>query len=359
MSNASTERAVRTIRMDDEEIARLLDHLDEQDASKPPLSEEIRKHERFRYRAPTCTIRLQQPGSGTAVRYVVPTRDISAHGLGFIHGGYVHVGTECEAQLINNHGGWQNVSGRVAHCRLIEGYVHLVGVQFDHAIDPGDYSNRARTCRVLLVDDDELSARLATHHLTQLGADIVRASDGEEALRFTKDSEFDLVLMDIEMPKMNGLDATRTMRENSYAGMIVAASVRSEESDREASLAAGCDRHLTKPVKAKDLAEVVDSLRREPLISTLDEDLNMRPLISQFIEDLKKEVNNIVQSLGKNDDPSLLAAVRKLKGAAGGYGFDVISDAAREVEQVIRDNAPRTEIRKKVRELLDWCRLAR
>ena len=353
-----TQRAVRTIRLSDEQVARLLDHLDEQTAQRSPKAEH-RGGQRYGYRVPMCTVRLLQPGSGSALRYVVPTRNISTNGFSFLHGGYVHVGTECEAQLINNHGGWQNVSGKVAHCRLVEGYIHEVGVQFAFTIDPGDFAARARTCRVLLVDDDELSARLAAHHLAQLGADTVRAVDGEEAVRMAAEAEFDLVLMDIEMPKMNGLDASRALRDNCYSGMIVAASVRSEDSDREASLEAGCDRHLAKPLQPKELAEVINSIRREPLTSTLRDDPEMAPLIGQFLEDIPKQIERILAALAADDRDGLIAIARHLRATAGGYGYGVITDAARDVETALQAKAPRSEVRTKVRELLDWCRLAR
>jgi len=212
---------------------------------------------------------------------------------------------------------------------------------------------------VLLVDDDELSARLAAHHLAQLGADTVRAVDGEEAVRMAAEAEFDLVLMDIEMPKMNGLDASRALRDNCYSGMIVAASVRSEDSDREASLEAGCDRHLAKPLQPKELADVINSIRREPLTSTLRDDPEMAPLIGQFLEDIPKQIERILAALAADDRDGLIAIVRHLRATAGGYGYGVITDAACDVETTLQANAPRTEVRTKVRELLDWCRLAR
>lgn len=79
---------------------------------------------------------MQQPGSSGPVVFLVPTRDISATGLSFLHGGFVHVGTRCTVQLITMHGTWNEVPAVVVRCQYVEGGVHEVAVRFDREIDP-------------------------------------------------------------------------------------------------------------------------------------------------------------------------------------------------------------------------------
>jgi signal transduction histidine kinase/ActR/RegA family two-component response regulator len=113
--------------------------------------------------------------------------------------------------------------------------------------------------RVLVVDDNEVNRLVANEMLRKLGCEVVEAENGLIAVRFVTESEFALVLMDCQMPELDGYAATAAIRA-AEAGRrlpIVAMTANAMEGDRERCLAAGMDDYITKPVSAAVLARVL------------------------------------------------------------------------------------------------------
>jgi PAS domain S-box-containing protein len=114
---------------------------------------------------------------------------------------------------------------------------------------------------VLLVDDNPVNQAVAEAHLCNLGCRVTLAGDGEEALAATAATTFDLVLMDCQMPVMDGFDATRHLRAREPAGHhvpIIAMTANAMESDRQACLAVGMDDFLPKPYKRTALVALLE-----------------------------------------------------------------------------------------------------
>ena len=131
----SGRRLVRTIRLDDELVTQILDDLETagEDHSQD------RQTQRYRYRVKGLVIQMQQPGFATPISYQVPTRDLSALGMTFLHGGFVHPGTRCIAQLITRYGTWNNANAITHLCRYVQANVHEVVLLFDQEVDPAIY----------------------------------------------------------------------------------------------------------------------------------------------------------------------------------------------------------------------------
>lgn len=104
--------------------------------------------------------------------------------------------------------------------------------------------------RVLLVEDNPVNQEIAVAMLTHLGLAVDVAGDGEEALAKAASTDHALVLMDIQMPGMDGLQATRLLRLRGWRGPIIAMTANAFAEERQRCLDAGMDDHLPKPVLA-------------------------------------------------------------------------------------------------------------
>jgi two-component system, sensor histidine kinase and response regulator len=120
---------------------------------------------------------------------------------------------------------------------------------------------RLQGAHVLLVEDNELNQQVALELLGAAGVQVAIASNGEEGVRYVNEMAYDLVLMDLQMPVMDGLEATRRIRaQPDFRTLpILAMTANAMAGDRERSLAAGMNDHITKPI---DPAELFDVLLR-------------------------------------------------------------------------------------------------
>jgi CheY-like chemotaxis protein len=112
--------------------------------------------------------------------------------------------------------------------------------------------------RVLLAEDNAVNRKVATEMLRRLGLEVATARDGREALQMVQAERFDLVLMDCQMPELDGLEATRRLRDSQSDGTlrtpIIALTANAMKGDRDRCLAAGMDDYLAKPVRLGALA---------------------------------------------------------------------------------------------------------
>jgi PAS domain S-box-containing protein len=118
--------------------------------------------------------------------------------------------------------------------------------------------------RILLAEDNPINQKVATHILEKRGHTVVTAGDGKKALAALKDGAFDLVLMDVQMPRMSGLEATAAIRKAERRTKthipIVAMTAHAMKGDRERCLAAGMDEYLSKPLRPEELFKTVDGV---------------------------------------------------------------------------------------------------
>jgi CheY-like chemotaxis protein len=118
-----------------------------------------------------------------------------------------------------------------------------------------------RRLKVLLAEDNEINARVTGALLSWLGHDVVTVRDGRSALEITAGRRFDLVFMDVQMPQLDGLEATRRIRAvEQTTGRhlpIIALTANAMKADELACLAAGMDAYLPKPVSVEALSDML------------------------------------------------------------------------------------------------------
>ena len=120
---------------------------------------------------------------------------------------------------------------------------------------------------MLLAEDEPITRKLLHRHLVTQGYQVLEASNGKEAVEAVKKNTYDLILMDCQMPEMDGYEATREIRKlegEKRHTPIIAMTAHALEGDREKCLAAGMDDYISKPVRKEKLKEVLEKwLKKE------------------------------------------------------------------------------------------------
>jgi DNA-binding response OmpR family regulator len=125
-----------------------------------------------------------------------------------------------------------------------------------------------RPTRILLVDDEQAILTLLSYPLAQDGYEVVRAADGVEAMARFGETEFDLVVLDVTMPHMDGLDVCRRMRATSSVPIIML-TAKTDEIDKVLGLELGADDYITKPFSIREFrSRVKAALRRSSMVAS-------------------------------------------------------------------------------------------
>jgi two-component system, sensor histidine kinase and response regulator len=151
---------------------------------------------------------------------------------------------------------------RVAIARILGAAEHHDELPLITRYSLGDAGEASRSLRILLAEDNPVNQRLAVRMLEKRGHRVAMSCNGREALEALAGDAFDLILMDVQMPEMDGFEATAAIRK-SEAGRgthipIVALTAHAMKGDRERCLAAGMDEYLAKPIRPEELDELLE-----------------------------------------------------------------------------------------------------
>ena len=258
----------------------------------------------------------------------------------------------------------------------------------DHSLDKA--LNQLNGKHILLVEDNIFNQQIAIELLQQYGLGVSVANNGQEALELFDAATIDFVLMDIQMPIMDGLESCRRLRAQGVTIPIVALTAHSSPEDREQSFLAGMNAHLTKPVNPDELLQTL--LQWMPLrgnmtaahVSDASGEKNSAPsssshtptssimedtidavlstskglshvagnknlyvkLLTRFLQDHTTETQKIQASLDGDDAPSACRMAHTMKSVAATLGADSLSGAAKQLELALRETPipPRSEI---------------
>ncbi len=201
---------------------------------------------------------------------------------------------------------------------------------------------------VLLVEDNELNQKLLVQMLLNYGFEVITASNGLEGLSILQRKNIDIVLMDMQMPVMDGYETTRLIRKNpSWERLpIIAITANSMSSDRQKCLDCGCSSYLAKPFKSETLIREIKTYLKNQFIKGKHTDLFSQQLIAdlmpEFMDMLSETLDELKEAIDKKDLQCIKHISHGLKGTAGMYGFMQISELAAFIEKAVADkNYPR------------------
>ncbi|HXG85786.1 MAG TPA: response regulator [Pyrinomonadaceae bacterium] len=272
----------------------------------------------------------------------------------------------------NEFGGRENRAPLVTRHSLRE-----AGLNTESAI-----SIHAKKLRVLVVEDNEVNRLIALKHLEQVGVTAEVVFDGQDALEKMQGSDYTLVFMDCQMPRLDGYEATRRIRRLEQARRddgeqfspvtIIALTAHTLAGEREKCLAAGMNDYLSKPIKIKELAamldfwsqtanrvetdvveiesnEIIDSqsfqsaphFDPQPLreLANGDENIDFAvEIFNLFLEQTARKIEELKQAAKASEAENIARIAHALRGNALAVGATAIADTAGQIRQLAKEN---------------------
>jgi len=220
--------------------------------------------------------------------------------------------------------------------------------------------------RVLLAEDGVENRDVITLHLRHAGCEVFQAEDGEQAyhaaIRAWRGGEsFDVILMDMQMPVMDGYTATSKLRAEGYVGVIIALTAHAMKEDRDRCLRVGCDEYSAKPVDIPKLLQMMTRFTSRMGPPTITEKLLDNPVLRQltvkFLDGLPQAIASLRELAQREAWEDLAVGSHRLAGAGGAYGFEEITRHAKALERCAR-NKLEPEIADALAELEAACQAA-
>lgn len=236
---------------------------------------------------------------------------------------------------------------------------------------------RKRSLKILLVEDDPTNRRVALGILDKLGYRADVAANGKEAVGALQRVPYDLVLMDCQMPEMDGYQATRLIRDPSTGALnprvpVIAMTANAMQGDRAKCLEAGMDDYIAKPIRAHELASTIESwgkrlFREEASVACIDEQAGgpypqqpvpeapavleresllervlgdealAQEILAGFMEELPRQLEALRQALCRGDWESSRRWAHTIKGSAGNVGAMELKEVAFQVEMCSKE----------------------
>lgn len=194
---------------------------------------------------------------------------------------------------------------------------------------------------VLVAEDEAVSQEFAAEALRRMMHRVTVVADGEEALSRLDAEHFDIVFMDVSMPKLDGLEATRRYREKERGSRtpIVALTAHSHREDRLRCLEAGMDAVLTKPIDLRQLEDTLRSLTgAEPIVNAVGGNTKLLARVSDaFAQQTPVLLTQIREAIEAADGEALYQRAHKMKGAVSNFAGDPSLDLSQMLETAARD----------------------
>jgi len=211
---------------------------------------------------------------------------------------------------------------------------------------PGEVDERLRGVRVLVVDDVDINQQITRELLELAGLHVWTAGDGPRALALLEERSFDAVLMDLQMPGMDGFEVTRRIRAQAkFAQLpIIAITAHAMKGDRERCLEAGMNDHVSKPIHTPTLlATLANHVQRLPSIDLsagLEQFQSNQSAYLGLLRSFVESYGGTVRELRKAEPKQARELLHTLVGVAGNLRLTEVYARAREVQEVLRAGGP-------------------
>jgi len=213
-----------------------------------------------------------------------------------------------------------------------------------------------RGLKILLAEDDLANQKMTILMLQKMGHTVELAVDGVEAAEMAQARAYDIILMDMHMPNMGGLEATQKLHQTGVKTPIVAMTASAMKGDRERLLKAGMDDYIAKPIRWDILRDTLNrwvDLKPAPEtpdpdqvilppVQTISEELGLDQeqyleILTEFIEEKKKNMEDLAGGLAKGDTVLVSQLAHKIKGSALNLRLDSLAKPAANIEKAAKE----------------------
>lgn len=229
------------------------------------------------------------------------------------------------------------VSGKIKMLEASESYTPVK----DNSLD--NIEVKPLRGKILLAEDTVDNQALISLYVKQTGAELEIANNGEEAIQKALGKTFDLILMDMQMPRVDGIEAISTLRKTGYKGPIVTLTANALAADRDRSMTAGANGFLAKPIDVNEFYGVLNKYLQEKTASENNGEEKARVttgldrLKEKFINDLPDRINKLNTALEKNSWQDIDQVSHYLKGVADTFGCPMITELSQNLNNAVRE----------------------
>ncbi len=244
------------------------------------------------------------------------------------------LGLSLSQQLAQIMGGDISVSSVLGQGSTFSFYIPCRCMEMDERSNDTIQAARALSFsgEVVLAEDHEDNRRLIERLLTNLGIKVHSAANGEQAVELTLQHCPDLVLMDIQMPKMDGLEALNLLRQCGYTQPIIALTANAMTHDIERYKAAGFTNHLAKPIEKEEFCRTLEHFLNVEIDARAAQSVDMSDLHESFMHTLPREIESLVNAHARNDLDEIKAVAHRLAGAAQMFASQTIAELVCDIE---------------------------
>ena len=197
--------------------------------------------------------------------------------------------------------------------------------------------------RILVAEDNRDTQNLVALYIKKTGATAVFAGDGQQAVEKALAEDFDLVLMDMQMPVVNGIEATAILRQIGFQKPIVSFTANVIKDELKKYQAAGCNAHITKPIDRAQFFAVLakylpgaDTPTNEQLNTNMLDDEEFTNIRASYMRGMGKLVSTLDQAVQQQNWSQLAVLIHTLKGTSGSLAFNALYTLANDIDQQIK-----------------------